>query len=136
MGKFFLDKGGDVEEYTGDKDRRKHVRFPVCLAVDYHEDPTQPCSDFILSISMGGLFIRTDKPFIPGSQIKMRFNIPPHIKEIGEFDGKVVNVNTDDPDDPDHPRGIFVKFINCSEGELRRLEDYLEGKKHLLDSTV
>jgi uncharacterized protein (TIGR02266 family) len=134
MGKFFLDKHCDVEERTvGDKDQRKHVRFPVCLAVDYCEDPTQPCSDFILSISMGGLFIRTDTPLDIGSKIKMQFSIPPHVKELGEFDGKVVNMNTDNPN---HPRGIFVKFINCSKKELQRLEDYLEGKKHLLDDTV
>jgi Tfp pilus assembly protein PilZ len=133
MGKFFLDKGGDVEEYTGDQEQRKHLRFPVCLAVNYHENPTQPCSDFILSISMGGVFIRTDRPFKTGSKIKMQFSIPPHIKELGEFDGKVVNVNTDNPN---HPIGIFVKFINCSERELTRLEDYLEGRKHLLDDTV
>jgi uncharacterized protein (TIGR02266 family) len=133
MGKFFLDKGGDVEEFTGDEDRRKHVRFPVCLAVDYCEDPAQPCSDFILSISMGGLFIKTDKPFRPGSKITMQFSIPPHIKELGEFEGKVVNVSTDDPN---HPRGIFVQFINCDEEELKRLEDYLEERTHLLDSTV
>ncbi len=133
MDKFFLDKHCDVEEYIGDDDKHRHVRFPVCLAVDYHENPTQPCSDFILSICMCGVFIKTAKPFKAGSKIKMQFRIPPHIKELGEFEGKIVNVKTDDQR---HPRGIFVKFTDCDARELTRLEDYLEEKKHLIDSTA
>jgi uncharacterized protein (TIGR02266 family) len=131
MSKYFVNNG-KVVKYTG-PDSRKHLRFPVCIAVSYQHNSSEPCSDFILSISMGGLFIKTEKPFTTGSKIKMQFLIPPDGKELGEFDGKIVNVNTDNPD---HPVGIFVKFLNCSKKELQRLEDYLEGKKHLLDDTV
>jgi Tfp pilus assembly protein PilZ len=131
MSKYFVTKG-DVVKYTG-PNLRKHLRFPVCIAISYHHNPLEPCSDFILSISMGGLFIRTEKPLKIGSKIKMQFRIPPDGKDLGEFDGRIVNVNTDNPD---HPMGIFVKFIKCSKSELKRLEDYLEGKKHLLDNVL
>ena len=131
MSKYFANKG-NVVKYTG-ANKRKHLRFPVCIAVSYHQSHLEPYSDFILSISMGGLFIKTERPFKVGSKIKMQFLIPPDGKELGEFDGKIVNVNTDNPN---HPEGIFVKFINCSEKELTRLEDYLEGKKHLLDNIL
>ena len=33
MDKIFFDMGGEVDEFISDKDKPKHVRFPVKLAV-------------------------------------------------------------------------------------------------------
>lgn len=129
MDKVFVDRGGDVEEYGG-QERRKHVRFPVCLAVKYGEDVAMTCADFILSISKGGVFIRTQRPLEKGARITMHFYIPPEEKLLGEFEGEVVGVNAGDPR---YPQGMNVKFINCTEAGLKALEDFLEEKKHLVD---
>ncbi len=133
MGKFLLDRDTEAAEYTGPANRRRHIRFPICLEVKYHKDPKRPCRDFTLSRGMGGLFIQTEEPFEAGERIKMVFCIPPPIKALGEFDGEIVNVNTDDPN---HPRGIFVKFIHCGKPELLKLEDLIEERAHLLDSII
>ena len=133
MGKFLLNRNTETEEYAGPANRRLHIRFPICLEVKYHKDPKRPCRDFTLSIGMGGLFIRTEEEFKAGERIKMVLCIPPRIKALGEFDGEIVNVNTDNPN---HPRGIFVKLIHCDERELLKLEDLIEERVHLLDNIL
>jgi Tfp pilus assembly protein PilZ len=133
MDKFLLDRDTEAEEYTGSTNRRLHIRFPICLEVKYHKDPKRPCRDFTLSIGMGGLFIKTEEPFKTGDRIKMVFCIPPRIKALGEFDGEVVDVSTDNPN---HPRGIFVKFIHCGKRELLKLEDLIDERVHLLNNII
>lgn len=126
--KLFVDKGGEIDEFAGKE--RKHVRFPVCLAVKYGEDVPEACADFILNISKGGVFIKTDRPLKNGSKITMHFYIPPEEKLLGEFEGEVVGLS---PGIPPLPGGMHVKFVNCSEEDMKRLEDFLEEKKHLVD---
>src|SRR3972149_7512994 len=127
MDKFFVDNKGDVTEFSGENERRMHVRFPVNLSVRYYEDVTEPSADFILNISMGGVFIMTERPLAKGARISMDFEIPPKIRYLGRFQGEVVGVNTDNPA---YPKGMFVKFVNAGEKELKRLEDFLEGHRH------
>lgn len=126
--KIFLDKGGDVEEVDGGADKRTHVRFPVCLEVVFNGKETAECSDFILNIDRGGVFIMTERPLETGSEIYLKFYIPP-VEVLSEFEGRVVGVNTDTR----YPKGMHVKFINCSKEDLKRLEEFLEGKRHLVD---
>lgn len=130
MDKYFVDTKGDVIEYDG-PDRRKHVRFPVCLSVNYSGFGEQ-CVDFILNISRGGVFIKTDSPLEPGSRTSMQFNIPPKIRFLGRYEGEVVRTS----DEPGRPKGMFIRFINVTGEELDRLEDFLEGNRHLLDEKV
>lgn len=126
--KIFLDKGGDVEEVEG-RERRAHVRFPVCLEVKVNGREKDECVDFILNTGRGGVFIMTERPLETGSEIYLKFYIPP-VEVLSEFEGLVVGANTDDPK---YPKGMHVKFINCSKDDLKRLEEFLEGKRHLVD---
>lgn len=130
MDKFFVDKGGEVEEYSEDAERRKHVRFPVCLAVKYGDSVSEVCPDFVLNISKAGVFIKTDSPLPKGSTVVMHFYIPPEDKLLGEFKGRVVEVNQNNPA---YQRGMHIKFIHYTKEEMQSLEDYLEGKKRLID---
>lgn len=129
MDKLFLDKKGEVEEYEGSKDRHRRVRFPVCLAVKYEGETRQECADFILNINKGGVFIMTERPLEAGSNVRLKFYLPPN-EVLSEFEGVVAGVNTDDPR---YPKGMHVKFSNCREEELKRLEEFLEEKRHLVD---
>lgn len=126
--KIFLDKGGEIEEVDGNTDKRTHVRFPVCLEVVFNGKETDECSDFILNIGRGGVFIMTERPLKTGSDIYLKFYIPPS-ETLSVFEGLVIGVNTDSR----YPKGMHVKFINCSKDDLKRLEEFLEGKRHLLD---
>lgn len=130
--KFIINTACGADKYIG-CERRKHIRFPVCLAVKYGENVPDICADFIMNISKGGLFIRTDAALKVGSRIIMHFYIPPDKKLLAEFEGEVVAVNICDPS---HHTGIHVKFTGCSQEDLRRLEEYLDEKRHLIDESA
>ena len=131
--KFFVCRGGEVDEYLAGNERCKHVRFPVFVAIKYGERMCYAFHDFVLNISKGSVFIKTDKEIPKGSRIVMHFYIPPEVKLIGEFEGKVVDVNLNDLN---YFRGFYVKFIDHSDDELKKLEEILEEKRHLLDKKV
>ncbi len=131
--KFFICREGEVDEYSADKERCKHVRFPVFVAIKYGERMCYAFQDFVLNISKGSVFIRTDKQIPEGSGIMLHFYIPPEVKLIGEFAGKVVEANLDDLN---YSEGLYVKFIDHSDDELRRLEEFLDEKRHLVDKKV
>lgn len=129
--KVYVKKGEDAEEYS--PERRRHVRFPFCLAVKYGRDVPDACYDFTLNISKGGVFIKSNSPLPKGAKIIMHFYIPPENKLLGEFKGKVVRVNADNPA---YPTGMHVQFTGHADKDLKRLEDYLEENRHLVDRKV
>ncbi len=106
------------------------MRFPVFVAIKYGEMMCHAFQDFILNISKGGVFIKTDKQIPEGSGVMLHFYIPPEVKLIGEFAGKVVEAN---PNGLNYSEGLYVKFIDHSDDELRSLEEFLEEKRHLVD---
>ena len=66
-------------------------------------------------------------------RIEMHFYIPPEVQLLGEFEGEVVAA---DLNDLDYPGGFYVKFIDHSDDELKRLGEFLEEKRHLVDKKV
>ena len=122
-----------MDEYSAVKERCKHVRFPVFVAIKYGERKCFAFQDFVLNISKGSVFIRTDKQIPEGSGIILHFYIPPEVKLIGEFTGEVIAAN---PDDLNYSEGLYVKFIDHSDDELNRLGEFLEEKRHLVDKKV
>ncbi len=128
MDKLFLDSHGEIIEWDGG-DRRERVRFPVCLSVECKGCNNESCADFILNISKSGVFVMTDRPFEKGAQVTLRFYIPPEEKALSEFEGVVVGENTN----PVYPRGMHIRITGSSPGDLKRLEDFLEGRRHLID---
>jgi hypothetical protein len=129
---FFSDKGGHLQVYK-DLDSPKLVPFPVCLAIKYGEEISAECPDFILNIDKSWIFVRTESPLPAGTPLLMHFYIPPENKLLAEAKGKVLSV---DADNAGHPKGMLVKIGFFSRGEMKNLEHYLEGKKHLMDSTA
>ncbi len=51
MDKIFFDMGGEVDEFISDKDKPKHVRFPVKLAVKRREKNDRTIRD--LNVEVG-----------------------------------------------------------------------------------
>ena len=129
MDKLFLDSNGKIIEREG-KENRREVRFPVCLSVVHHGHSTEACSDFILNISKHGVFILTKSPLPVGTALTLKFYIPPEQRALSEFEGIVAGVNIADPR---FPKGMHVKFMAAGPDDLKRLEDFLEEKKHILD---
>lgn len=129
MDKIFVDRHGEGEEYS---ERRRHIRFPVYLAFTCNNEAPAFSSDFILNLSKGGLFIRTDHPFPKDSEITINIYIPPGIKLLGQFEGRVVEVNEHNTA---YPKGMHIKITSGRE-DMQRLEDYLEEKRHLVDKKI
>ncbi|MGR3303374.1 MAG: PilZ domain-containing protein [Candidatus Scalindua sp.] len=131
--RYFVCSEGEVDEYSADKERCRHVRFPVSIAIKHGEGMCYVFQDFVLNISKGSVFIKTDNEIPKGFRIAMHFYIPPEVKLIGEFEGEVVEA---DLNDLNYTGGFYVKFIDHSDDELKRLEEFLEEKRHLLDKKV
>jgi len=131
-GSIFMVQKDSADEYSSHEEKRKHVRFPVELAVRYGEDAPVAYDSFVLNISQHGVFILTDKPFPEGTILVMHFFIPPESKLLAELRGEVRKINTSDA----YPQGMHIEFFQYSETEIQTLNNFLEEKKHLLDKQV
>ena len=96
--------------------RRKHVRKPFLMAVDYSTQD-HVYKDFIQDISTGGVFIQTHMPFTVGQEVSLTFPLPnyqKHIKVIGE----VVRST---------PQGVGVKFKMADQDQTAMITSLLES---------
>lgn len=95
--------------------RRKHVRKPFLMAVDYSTQD-HVYKDFIQDISSGGVFIQTHMPFTVGQEVSLTFPLPSfqkHVKVIGE----VVRST---------PQGVGVKFKMADQDQEAMITSLLE----------
>jgi len=128
----FVVQQDSADEYSSHQERRRHVRFPLELAVRYGKDVPVAYDSFVLNISRHGIFILTDKPFPEGTILVMHFFIPPDLKLLAELKGEVIKVNTSDS----YPQGMHIEFFQYSETDMQRFNEFLEEKQHLLDKNV
>jgi hypothetical protein len=131
--KFFLDTGGYMQEMTAVDDNPKLVPFPVYLAVKYGDNSLEEYHDFILNITESCVFVRTEYPLPLGTFLIMHFYIPPGNKLLSEIKGRVQMINQHHAA---FPKGMLIKFGFFSRNELKNLENYVEGKKHLTDKII
>jgi hypothetical protein len=128
--KLFIDQGGLIEQIFLDSGKRKYTRFPVCLALKCKEAVSEVCPDFVLSTDKKKVLVRTDSPLPKGSRVLMHFYIPPESKLLGVFEGRVTGGWGEKSLDQ---MGMQITFINYKEFQIRRLQNYLEEKKRLVD---
>ena len=88
-----------------DSDRRRADRARVTVRIDY-ATVDEMFSEFTRDINEGGLFIETDKPHQPGTEVSMQFHLPGSA-EILHTVGRVVRASNGDPD---APRGMGIEF--------------------------
>ena len=96
--------------------RRKYVRKPFLMAVDYSMKD-HVYKDFIQDISAGGVFIETHMPFTVGQEVSLTFPLPnyqKHIKVVGE----VVRSTT---------QGVGVKFKMADQDQEAIITSLLES---------
>jgi hypothetical protein len=129
MAKYFIDKEGKADWCTTPCHKKKDIRFPLCLAVKYHEQVPFLCADFLLNTSQRRVFVKTDSPLPEGSPVVLHFYIPPDKKLLGEFHGVVMK----EQGLADSVRGNFIKIQDFLHLKLDKLEEYLEEERHLVD---
>ena len=96
--------------------RRKHVRKPFLMAVDYSTQD-HVYKDFIQDISTGGVFIQTHMPFSVGQEVSLTFPLPNYQKHI-KVTGEVVRSTT---------QGVGVKFKMADQDQTAMITSLLES---------
>lgn len=89
----------EFEEKLFNKDKRRHLRKPYFMVVDYASH-NRGYQGFIKNISTGGVFIATPTPIPIGQKVSMTFQLPVCKKHV-EITGEIVRINGS---------GIGVKF--------------------------
>ncbi len=105
----------DLEEKSFEG-RRKHVRKPFLMAVDYSTQD-HVYKDFIQDISTGGVFIETHMPFTVGQKVSLTFPLPnyqKHVKIVGEVVRSI-------------PQGVGVKFKMADQDQEAMIISLLES---------
>lgn len=87
-----------------DEDRRRANRARVTVRIDY-ATVDEMFSEFTRDINEGGLFIETEKPHQPGTEVSMQFHLPGS-QEVLQTLGRVVRVCTGDSS----PAGMGIEF--------------------------
>jgi uncharacterized protein (TIGR02266 family) len=76
---------------SGGDDRRRAGRAGVTVRIDY-ATVDEMFSEFTRDINEGGLFIETEKPHRPGTEVSMQFHLPGS-QEVLQTIGRVVRVS-------------------------------------------
>ena len=96
-------------------ENRRYKRYPVQLRVQFsHTDRLMEVSS--RDISLGGVYLATSRPAIPGTVIKMAINLPENQGEV-RIAGLVVHFI--------EGRGMGVEFKTFSRGAREALDRYL-----------
>jgi len=95
--------------------RRKHVRRPFLMVIDYSAQD-HVYKDFIQDISSGGVFIQTHMPFTVGQEVSLTFPLPNYQKHVKVM-GEVVRSTS---------QGVGVKFKMADNDQEAMITSLLE----------
>lgn len=76
-------------------ERRRARRSGLTVRIDY-ATVDEIFSEFTRDINEGGLFIETEKPHLPGTEVSMQFHLPGS-EEVVETVGRVVRISRGGP---------------------------------------
>jgi type IV pilus assembly protein PilZ len=96
-------------------EQRRNLRVPIQLKVDIDTPNENYLFESSTNISQNGIFIQTEKPLDPGSQLSLRFALPD--ESVIRTRGEVIWVNHDDDEEP----GMGIKFIGLDEDEREKI---------------
>ncbi len=107
------------------EERRRYPRVPLSLLIQYRFDTLEDfLAEYATNISMGGMFIGTEKPREEGSLIYLQFYLRNGAKLI-EGLGKVVRVVS--PDESDEP-GMGIEFVNFNRESMKLVEQIVNNQ--------
>jgi type IV pilus assembly protein PilZ len=112
-------------------DRREHERVLVNFEVDYRCDDTFLFA-YITDLSAMGIFVQTDNPHPPGTQLNLRFK-PRGGPEI-DVEGRVIWVNRPRPESPDSRNpGMGVQFVDLTPTQREQILGLIRTFAYLPD---
>ena len=101
--------------------RRRFPRASLQLLIQYRFETFEEfLAEYSTDISVGGMFIKTQKPHDEGSFVYLQFSLKDGSRLI-EGLGKVVRVNP--ADDPQTVPGMGVEFVNFDPDSMALIEE-------------
>jgi type IV pilus assembly protein PilZ len=121
-----------TDELIAGAERRGAPRILVDLEVDYGDEDNFLFA-YIRDISATGLFVRTNAPEEPGTQLNVRFT-PSDDDDILELEGEVIWVNPYRPGHHDNLNpGMGIRFLDLTPEQRFRLVDFVRRFAYLDD---
>ena len=122
MSKISLDRGvGEVDNGASHEedllDRRRANRSALTVRIDY-ATVDEIFSEFTRDINEGGLFIETEKPHLPGTEVSMQFHLPGS-DEVVETIGRVVRISSGAVD---VPPGMGIEFDELKPDDRNKID--------------
>ena len=103
-------------------DRRRTSRAAVTVRIDY-STVDEMFSEFTRDINEGGLFIETEKPHEPGTEVAMQFHLP-GTDEVLQTLGRVVRVSRGAPG---MTPGMGIEFDELAPEDRRRIDQIVRA---------
>ena len=111
---------------TGGSDRRLFRRVPFFRKVQYRFETIEDFrSRFANDLSLGGMFIKTEKPEPMGTVIFLEFDLQDGSKILSGY-GKVVRVNPAGV--PDFDPGMGIEFLKFDDESLQRIRQLVSER--------
>jgi len=104
-------------------ERRAYPRAEVKIEIEF-KYTIDFVTSYMLNISKGGLFIRTDEALPLNTIVFLRFTMPGDTKPI-ETEGKVVWCNTNKAKGY-FPRGMGIKFLNLNSDAAEKIKLFVD----------
>ena len=114
--------GAENEGGLDSFDRRRSARAPLTVRVEYGT-VDELFSEFTRDINEGGLFIETEKPHAPGTEVAMQFQLPGS-REPLQTVGRVVRVT---PAAVGHPGGMGIEFEELTPDDRIRIDEIVRA---------
>jgi uncharacterized protein (TIGR02266 family) len=109
--------------YTSNRRRQPRIHRPVevnyCFEAKFF-------SEFTMSLSMGGLYVKTVQPLEIGSLFHVDFNLP-GFDHLFKIRGKVIWIKV--AEDFNGPPGMGIKFFGVPESDKRTLLQFIAASQ-------
>lgn len=112
----------DRSNASDDEDRRRARRADVTVRIDY-ATVDELFSEFTRDINEGGLFIETEKPHQPGTEVAMQFHLPGS-DEVLQTIGRVVRTSSGGVGSP---AGMGIEFDELTSTDRRKIDEIIRA---------
>jgi len=103
-------------------ERREHPRAEAKIEIEFKKD-IDFVTSYMLNISKGGLFLKTDNAYPLETIVFLRFTMPGDTQPI-ETEGKVVWCNTTKGKGY-FPRGMGIKFLKLQPNDAEKINKFV-----------
>lgn len=108
---------GATSSDAASRDRRRANRSALTVRIDY-ATVDEIFSEFTRDINEGGLFIETEKPHLPGTEVSMQFHLPGS-EEVVETVGRVVRTSRGIGGSPS---GMGIEFEELNPDDRKKID--------------